>query len=164
MFGACAVVAVKAFAEGHGEFVHINLSDFDPAIHEPYGEADAELVRNAPAKDVGSLQVHVDSSVIDQFRNEVSIKVAELQAKETDLNAEADRQREQADILQAERERLAKLSADLDAKAAALGDHSDKELTATQIKEQLTARGIEFKGNASKADLQALLDGAKPAE
>lgn len=32
------------------------------------------------------------------------------------------------------------------------------ELTAKQIKEALTARGIEFKSNASKADLQALLD------
>lgn len=39
------------------------------------------------------------------------------------------------------------------------------DLTAAQIKEQLTAKGIEFKGNASKADLQALLDAAsKPAD
>lgn len=37
-------------------------------------------------------------------------------------------------------------------------------LTAKQMKEALTARGIEFKPNASKADLQALLDAAGPAE
>jgi hypothetical protein len=34
-------------------------------------------------------------------------------------------------------------------------------LTAKQMKEALTARGIDFKPNASKADLQALLDAAQ---
>lgn len=38
----------------------------------------------------------------------------------------------------------------------------DKSKTAAELKEALTAKGIEFKGNASKADLQALLDGAPP--
>lgn len=38
----------------------------------------------------------------------------------------------------------------------------DKSMTAAELKEALTAKGIEFKGNASKADLQALLDGAAP--
>ncbi len=36
-------------------------------------------------------------------------------------------------------------------------------LTAAQIKEALTAKGIEFPGNANKADLAALLDAA-PAD
>lgn len=35
-----------------------------------------------------------------------------------------------------------------------------KPLTGPEIKEQLTARGIEFKSNAKVADLQALLDEA----
>jgi hypothetical protein len=35
-----------------------------------------------------------------------------------------------------------------------------KSMTAAELKEALIAKGIEFKGNASKADLQALLDGA----
>lgn len=35
-----------------------------------------------------------------------------------------------------------------------------KSMTAAELKEALTAKGIEFRGNASKADLQALLDGA----
>ncbi|RZJ12067.1 MAG: hypothetical protein EOP39_04575 [Rubrivivax sp.] len=34
-------------------------------------------------------------------------------------------------------------------------------LTAAQLKEALIAKGIAFKGNASKADLQALLDAAE---
>ncbi len=38
-----------------------------------------------------------------------------------------------------------------------------KAMTAADLKEALTAKGIEFRGNASKADLQALLDGA-PAD
>lgn len=40
---------------------------------------------------------------------------------------------------------------------------SDAGPTASELKEALTARGIGFKGNASKADLQALLDAAPPA-
>jgi hypothetical protein len=35
--------------------------------------------------------------------------------------------------------------------------------TAAELKEALTAKGIDFKGNASKAELQALLDGSPPA-
>jgi hypothetical protein len=38
-----------------------------------------------------------------------------------------------------------------------------KSMTAAELKEALTAKGIEFRGNASKADLQALLDGAPAA-
>ncbi|MBT2333618.1 hypothetical protein J7E49_06835 [Variovorax paradoxus] len=38
----------------------------------------------------------------------------------------------------------------------------EKAMTAAELKEALTAKGIDFKGNASKADLQALLDGAAP--
>jgi hypothetical protein len=34
----------------------------------------------------------------------------------------------------------------------------DGKLTSAQIKEKLTAAGIEFKSNASKAELQTLLD------
>jgi hypothetical protein len=36
-------------------------------------------------------------------------------------------------------------------------------VTAADLKAALTAKGIAFKGNASKADLQALLDGAPAA-
>lgn len=44
------------------------------------------------------------------------------------------------------------------------GEDEPATLTAAQLKEALTAKGIAFKGNASKADLQALLDAAeKPA-
>ena len=37
-------------------------------------------------------------------------------------------------------------------------------LTAAQLKDELTSKGIEFAGNASKADLAALLDAAPAAE
>lgn len=41
------------------------------------------------------------------------------------------------------------------------GGTAPQNLTAAQLKEALTAKGIEFKGNASKAELQALLEGAE---
>ncbi|MDV6189862.1 hypothetical protein RYH75_11415 [Stenotrophomonas geniculata] len=40
----------------------------------------------------------------------------------------------------------------------------EAELSAAELKAELTGRGIPFKGNASKVDLQALLDEAKKAE
>jgi hypothetical protein len=40
------------------------------------------------------------------------------------------------------------------------GEGEQAALTAKQMKEALTVRGIEFKLNASKAELQALLDAA----
>lgn len=57
-----------------------------------------------------------------------------------------------------------------DAAEKPAGDGGDaskdpQAMTAAQLKEALTAKGIAFKGNASKADLQALLDATeKPAE
>lgn len=47
---------------------------------------------------------------------------------------------------------------------ASAGTGGDAELTAAELKAELTKRKVEFKGNASKADLQALLDDAKKAE
>ncbi|WP_313416034.1 HeH/LEM domain-containing protein [Stenotrophomonas sp.] len=44
------------------------------------------------------------------------------------------------------------------------GTGGDADLTAAELKTELTKRKVEFKGNASKADLQALLDEAKKAE
>lgn len=41
------------------------------------------------------------------------------------------------------------------------GSGEQKSLTAAEIKAALDAKGITYKGNASKADLQALLDGAE---
>jgi hypothetical protein len=42
------------------------------------------------------------------------------------------------------------------------GESDDKpSMTAKEMKAALTERGIEFAANASKADLQALLDGAE---
>lgn len=39
-------------------------------------------------------------------------------------------------------------------------DSGDGKVTAAQLREALTARGIAFKANAPKAELQALLDAA----
>lgn len=44
------------------------------------------------------------------------------------------------------------------------GTGGDADLTAAELKAELTKRKVDFKGNASKADLQALLDDAKKAE
>lgn len=41
--------------------------------------------------------------------------------------------------------------------------NGDGVVTAAELKAALTERGIEFRANASKASLQALLDGAKSA-
>ena len=40
-------------------------------------------------------------------------------------------------------------------------DSGDAKVTAAQLREALTARGIAFKANAPKAELQALLDAAE---
>lgn len=85
----CPVMQVKPWGEGQGDFVEINVEDFDPAKHEP-------------------------------------------------INA-ADKPEEKSD---------------------AAG-----KVTAADLREALTAKGIAFKSSASKAELQALLDAAdKPAE
>ncbi|WP_313249582.1 HeH/LEM domain-containing protein [Stenotrophomonas indicatrix] len=47
---------------------------------------------------------------------------------------------------------------------AGAGTGGDADLTAAELKAELAKRKVEFKGNASKADLQALLDDAKKAE
>lgn len=47
---------------------------------------------------------------------------------------------------------------------AGAGTGGDADLTAAELKAELTKRKVDFKGNASKADLQALLDDAKKAE
>ena len=39
-------------------------------------------------------------------------------------------------------------------------DGGQKAMSAAELKKALTEKGIEFRGNASKAALQALLDGA----
>jgi hypothetical protein len=52
---------------------------------------------------------------------------------------------------------------DFDANTQELFGAEAVTATAKQMKEALTARGTEFKPNASKADLQALLDAA-PAQ
>lgn len=44
------------------------------------------------------------------------------------------------------------------------GKTGDTGMTAAKLKEELTARGIEFKGNASKAALQELYDQAVAGE
>ncbi|WP_445394270.1 hypothetical protein [Stenotrophomonas maltophilia] len=44
------------------------------------------------------------------------------------------------------------------------GAAGEPELTAAELKAELTKRNVEFKGNSSKADLKALLDEAKKAE
>ena len=52
-----------------------------------------------------------------------------------------------------------------DKPAGQTGENEPQTLTAAQIKEALTAKGVAFKSNAPKAELQALLDAAdKPAE
>ncbi len=47
---------------------------------------------------------------------------------------------------------------------AEAGTAGDTDLTAAELKAELTKRKVEFKGNASKPDLKALLDEAKKAE
>ncbi len=44
------------------------------------------------------------------------------------------------------------------------GTAGEADLSAAELKAELTQRGIEFRGNASKADLKALLDEAKKAD
>ncbi len=47
---------------------------------------------------------------------------------------------------------------------AGAGTSSDVELTAAELKAELTKRKVEFKGNASRETLQQLLDDAKKSD
>jgi hypothetical protein len=49
------------------------------------------------------------------------------------------------------------------AKREPVEDDDAKGMTASELKAALTAKGIVFRGNASKTDLQALLDDAPAA-
>lgn len=52
-----------------------------------------------------------------------------------------------------------------DKPAKEVDTNGDGKVTAAELKAALTEKGIAFRGNASKAELQALLDAAdKPAE
>ena len=131
-----------------GPFVVINVADFNPTVHNPFSQEDEDILRATPVAELNPIIV-ADVG-------------ASLEHRHAELEAEAARQSEQGDILEAERKRLEALAAELKALAAAATPPAPPaqptDLTAAQMKEQLTARGIDFKANASKADLQALLD------
>lgn len=132
-------------------FVVINVSDFDPTLHQPFSDEDVDVLRGADLKDL-------HPTIVAGAHDEISRMRA-------DLDAEAARQRAQADVPEDERVRLAAEAtrlAEWAAQLAAAEQNASTAMTAVQMKEALTARGIEFKGNASKADLQALLDAAPP--
>lgn len=142
----CKTIRIKAepSEKNPAGAVVINLSDFDPSKHAPFSDEDVEALRGSAVADLNPM-------IVAGARGELQHRHAELQA-------EAARQREQGEILETERKRLEALAADLKAQAAGATPPAAPDLTAAQMKELLTERGIDFKSNASKADLQALLD------
>jgi hypothetical protein len=101
-------IAAPITDENQNGFVVINTSDFDPAVHEPFSSEDLEQLRAAPLTDLKpSLVVGAQEALAERH---------------AELEAEAARQREQADVLEAERKRLADLSAQLEASAKAQAD------------------------------------------
>ncbi|MES2262106.1 MAG: HeH/LEM domain-containing protein [Pseudomonadota bacterium] len=71
--------------------------------------------------------------------------------------AEAERLRIQAEANAAEAQRLADIAAAAPAAAAPAADPDPAGLTVAQLRDALTAKGINFPAGANKAELQALL-------
>lgn len=139
-----------------GPFVTINVADFDPAVHEPFSEEDAQILRSSKLDELAPQLAEDVNIALDAKFNEISDEQKRLAALSEELESEHTRLTDWAAALEVER---VKLEADR-AALTAPAEQAGAELTATEIKAELTKRGIEFRGNASKADLQALLDDA----
>lgn len=123
-------------------FIVINLSDFVAGVHEASDPADLDNLTAAQPRVLTT--------------DDVNAARAELERMHTEIVAERQRLDAQAAEQEAERQRLAEANAKLAADQAA----DSTGMTAAELKAELTKRGIEFAGNASKAVLQGLLDAA----
>ncbi len=149
-----------------GPFVTINVSDFVIGQHEPFAEEDFAALSGAEniTADIapgGLLE-------IDQARSQFDAEVASVRAGFLEERARLDAQAEELNIQAeklhqieseqaTERQRLVALAANLASKS----DDGSAQMTVPQIKEALTAKGIEIPSGANKAELLALLN---PAE
>lgn len=145
-----------------GPFVIIARADFNPDIHEALDPADLANADEQPCA--------LTAKDLDDARLEIDSKYRTLESGEALLNAVRERLDAQAADQEVERQRLATLASDLEferarlaelaAKPAEQGADAAKPLTVAELREELTARAIEFDPAAKKADLQALLDAA----
>ncbi len=85
------IKVVSAHFASQGPFVVINIGEFDPEKHTPYSQEDEDALRAAPASSL-------NPALVAGAREDLSRLHADLQD-------EAARQREQAEILEAERHR-----------------------------------------------------------
>lgn len=149
-----------------GPFITINVTDFVIGQHEPFAEEDQAALR-----EVENISADIAPGgllTIEQARSQFEAETASLQAGFADERARLDARAEELSIqaeklnsiqaeLKAERERLDALAASL----ATKNDDGSAHMTVPQIKEALTAKGIEIPSGANKAELLALLN---PAE
>ena len=121
--------------EEAGGYVVINESDFDENVHALYVESEAPKPPVAPT------------------REGLDEALAQLPADYTDPEYVVSHMRRHfGDLFRAEDEsRIRELVV------------AQKPVSAADLKAALDAKGIAYKGNASKADLQALLDAAPQA-
>lgn len=121
--------------EEAGGYVVINESDFDESVHTLYVEAEAPVVPPAITREA------------------LDAALAQLPADYTDPEYVLTHMRSHfGDLFTAEDE----------AKVRELVI-AQKPVSAADLKAALDAKGIAYKGNASKAELQALLDAAPQA-
>lgn len=148
-----------------GPFVTIDVADFVIGLHEPFSEEDIAALQDAPRIAIDMVPGGVLS--IEQMRAEFDAEVERVRitfAEERErLDARAAELNEQAEKLNgiqieqvAERQRLEALAASLEAK----GNDVTAHMTVPQIKDALTAKGIEIPAGANKAELLALLNPA----
>ncbi len=105
-------IRINASHPSQGPFVVINIGDFDPTTHEPFDQDDVDALRAAP---VGTMTKLVDNvrTELDTRNEHLEAQAARQRDEAERLDAEAARQREQADELAAERARLTQLAQSL---------------------------------------------------
>lgn len=149
------VIKVKPWGAGQGAYVLINASDFNPerhAVYDPEREAaEARAKAEAEAKALAEAERAEQERLAAQRVAEADAERAEQEKREAAARAEADA--------------AAKANADklADGKPADSDEGSDEaggKLGIAEIREALTAKGIQFDPKAKKADLRALLDAA----
>jgi len=146
-----------------GPFITINVADFVIGQHEPFSEEDAAALRNveritAEIVPGGLLSIEQARSEFDaeaaKLRAEIEEERTRLDARAEELNIQAEKLNSVEAEQAAERERLSALAASL----ASKNDDASAHMTVPQIKEALTAKGIEIPSGANKAELLALLN------
>ncbi|MYM81089.1 hypothetical protein GTP44_03825 [Duganella sp. FT50W] len=151
-------IKIKPSHPSQGDYVVINVSDFDPQKHEPFDQESRDALLEYAAE---SGHLNPSEPELQAMHDQLLVRQGQLDDRELQLNQRAGLldareqtllEREMANATEAQR--LADLAA---AQAAQIDPAS---MTKAQLQAALTAKGVPFSSTADKAELLALLTGA----